>query len=258
MAITATTDALRHSLELIEPHLKDFQSPGGAFDPTGAWTQTYRIVPLTLDLKVFGGQLKMRRTPRADGAQIEVEQELRLMKGKDRAQTVGYSQWTKASLLCGTNLWSTPQRLTAESWTVSPDGQAQAETREKFSAEISGTEIRFSGVRKPTVRVARDWTLDWTLFDALQRLLTDQPTSWQLDIVEDCDLVRPRQRLSYAGPLTAKVAGKEMQLFGFLHYGIGTLPTHYWLDAQHRLLFVNHYFRVFILTSSISDPKPEK
>ena len=259
MAITATTDALRHSLELIEPHLNEFHPPSGTFDPAGAWTQTYRIVPLMLvDLKVFGGQLKMQRNPRADGAQIEIEQELRLMKGKDRAQPVGYSQWTKASLLCGMDLWSTPQRLTAESWTTSPDGQAQADTRGKFSAEIAGTEIHFSGIRKPTVRVARDWTLDWTLFDALQRLPTDQPTSWQLDIVEDCDLVRPRQRLSYAGPLAAKVAGKEMQLLGFLHYGIGTLPTHYWLDAQHRLLFAIHYFRAFILTSSISGQNPEK
>ena len=250
MAITATADALRHSLGVIEPYLNEFQPPSGAFDPAGSWTQTYQIVPLKLELKAFGGQLKIQRTPRVDGAQLEVEQELRL--AKERTQPAPYTQWTKASLQCGTGLWSTPRRFTTEAWTTSPDGQAQAETREKFSAEISGTEIRFSGVRKPAVRVAREWTLDWALFDALQRLPTDKPASWELDIVEDCDLVRPRQRLSCVGPLAAKVAGKDLQLFGFMHFGPAALPIHYWLDARHRLLFAIHYYRAFILTSNAS------
>jgi hypothetical protein len=43
-----------------------------------------------------------------------------------------------------------------------------------------------------------------------------------------------------------------MELDGFFHVGPGTLPTHYWLDQQHRLLFAIRYYRVFILESGSS------
>ena len=126
-----------------------------------------------------------------EGVRFAVEQELRMMKD--------YSQWTKASLQCAADRWSTPRRFAAESWTVAPDGKAEADSREKFSAEVVGQEIRFSGMPKPPVRVGHDWTLDWTLLDALQRLPTEHTAAWELDLVEDCDLLRPRQHLSYVG-----------------------------------------------------------
>jgi hypothetical protein len=52
--------------------------------------------------------------------------------------------------------------------------------------------------------------------------------------------------LSYVGTLAATVPGKAMELYGFFHVGTGTLPTHYWLDQQHRLLFAIRYYRAFV------------
>ena len=72
-----------------------------------------------------------------------------------------------------------------------------------------------------------------------------------LDLVEDCDLLRPRQRLSYVGPAAVSLAGKDTELFGFCHVGPGTLPTHYWLDGEHRLLLAVRPFRALILQSSV-------
>jgi hypothetical protein len=242
MVVTATAEALRHCLALVEPLLGDFLPPAGAFDPAGTWSHTYRIVPLKAAPAAFGGQLKICRTAQPGGAQFEVQQELRMMKQ--------YAQWSKASIQCAADHWCTPQRYTVESWTTGQDGQVEADTHGEFSAEATGSEIRFAGTSKPAMRVADDWTLDWTLFGALQRLPTTEAAQWQFDLVEDGDLLRPRQQLSYVGTLATELAGKAMELYGFFHVGTGTLPTHYWLDQQHRLLLAIRYYRAFVLQPS--------
>ena len=246
MSLPATPEALRHSLNMIDLGLKDFVSPRGTFERDRSWTQVYRIwqimraPPGSID-----GQLTIRRVAKSDGATLEVEQQSLMMKR--------YGYGCKASIECGTGRWSTPRRFTAETWTSAPDGRVQADSRLKFAAEVVGPEIRFSGVRKAPLRVAADWTLDWALIDALQRLPAKEGGDWLLDLVEDCDLLRPRQRLSYVGPLMVTLAGKATELFGFCHLGPGTLPTHYWLDGQRRLLFAIRMFRALILQRSDSE-----
>ena len=80
---------------------------------------------------------------------------------------------------------------------------------------------------------------------------------WLLDLVEDCDLLRPRQRLSYVGPISVSLAGKATELHGFCHVGPGTLPTHYWLDGQRRLLLAIRMFRALILQSTAGQQEPK-
>jgi hypothetical protein len=230
-------------LDTIELGLKDFVPPQGPFDPAGSWTHVYRIwqimraPPGSID-----GQLRIRRVARHDGGLVEVEQQALMMKH--------YGYGCKASIECGAGRWSTPRRFAAETWTTAPDGQVQADSRQQFAAEVAGAEIRFSGLRKPPLRVAADWTLDWTLIDALQRLKANPGDDWLLDLVEDCDLLRPRQRVSCVGWLTVTLAGQERKLLGFCHVGPGTLPTHYWLDEQGRLLLAIRLFRALILQHS--------
>jgi hypothetical protein len=79
-----------------------------------------------------------------------------------------------------------------------------------------------------------------------------------LDLVEDCDLLRPRQRLRSVGPLAVSLAGVATELYGFCQLGTGTLPTYYWLDRQHRLLFVIGTFRALILQPRDIEPEPGK
>jgi hypothetical protein len=251
MDLPATAEALRHSVKMIDLGLKDFVPPVGAFDPARSWTHVYRIWQIMrAPPGAIDGQLKIRRVARSDGALLEVEQQALMMKH--------YGYGCTASIECGAGRWSTPRRFTAETWTSAPDGRVEAGSRLKFAAEAVGREIHFSGVRKPSLRVAADWTLDWALIDALQRLPEKENGDWLLDLVEDCDLLRPRQRLSYVGPLTVSLAGKATELFGFCQVGPGTLPTHYWLDGQHRLLFAIRMFRALILQSSVSEQEQGK
>ena len=249
MAMLTNREALQHTLQLIEPELGNFVPPQGAFDPAGSWTHVYRIAAVKQSRspspRELGGQVTIHRYGQPNGPLLEVKQQM---------ITKGYASWSNATIECGDDQLSTPRRWTVESWTCSPDKKEEAESRLKFAAEPARGEIRFSGICKPPLRVAADWTLDWALLDALQRLPQDCG-DLSFDLVEDYDLLRPRQRLSSTGPVTAKLGGKETELYGFCHIGSGTLPTHYWLDRQQRLLFVLHYYRVFVLQVNTEEGK---
>ncbi len=248
MDLPATSEALRHSLAAIGPGLKDFVLPSGPFDAAGSWTHDYRIYSvMRAPANTIGGHLKISRTARPDGARLEVEQ-LSLM-------TKQYGYACKASIQCAADRWSTPRCFSVETWTTTPAGQLEAGSRLQYAAEVVSGEICFSGMRKPSLRVAADWTLDWALFDALQRLPSRESGDLQLDVVEDCDLLRREQRVNYAGPLTAKVGDKTTELYAFCRLGTARLPILYWFDRQHRLLFAIHDFRAFILQSGTQQEK---
>jgi hypothetical protein len=249
MGLPATAEALHHSLESIERGLKDFVPPSGPFDPQGSWTHSYRIWQISgAPPDIIGGELKIRRATQPEGVLLEVQQESLMRLFKDKR----YGYCVKASIRSAVDQWSTPRQFAAETWT-NRQGEEEAGSRLKFAARAAGGEIRFSGLKKPAVRLTPPWTLDWALFDVVQRLPAGEPHEFVLDVVEDGDLLRPRQRLTYAGSLTTKLGGKASELYGFCRVGTGALPTLYWLDQQHRLLFAIETYRAFILQTSTAD-----
>lgn len=247
--LLATPEALRHSLATVERGLQEpaFLPPTGPFDPAGNWCHEYRIwqIPLAPPRSI-GGRLTLRRTPSRDGTLIEVQQQS-LMTGQ-------YGYGVTASIRSAADRWSTPRRWTAETVMLDPDGKPQAGSRLEFAAAAAGGEIRFERPRKPPIRVAANWTLDWTLIDALQRWPARDADDLLLDLVEDGDLLRPRQRFRYVGGAEIAVgsgsARRQVELYGFCQFGPGRLPTFYWLDQQHRLLLVIRDFSALILQSS--------
>ena len=201
--------------------LKEFVPPRGPFDPQWSWTHSYRIWQIeAAPPDIIGGELKIRRATQPEGVLLEVQQQslMRLLKDKR------YGYCVKALIRSAADQWSTPRQFTAETWT-NQQGEEEAGSRLKFAARAAGAEIRFSGLKKPAVRLTPPWTLDWALFDVLQRLPAGAPHEFVLDVVEDGDLLRPRQRLTYAGSLTTKLGGKASELYGFCRVGTGALPT---------------------------------
>ena len=175
MGMLATAEALRHTLQLIEPRLAGFTPPSGTFDVGGSWTHSYKIVPVQSSLapRGLGGHLTIRRSSQADGAVLEVEQQRTMMKQ--------YASWDKASIQCAGDQLSTPRRWTVESWSCRPDGNEEPQSRLKFAAEVAGSEIRFSGVRKPPLRGERNgrWTHPcWTLCSGSPRTAASCRSIW--------------------------------------------------------------------------------
>ncbi len=278
MVMPATVEALQHGLAELQRGLKDFVPPSGPFDPQGSWNHVYRIFNTMrfVAADVVGGDLTLRRTAAADSVRLDVRQRSIMRSYRKDIGKVArpeqspaehraflqllerpYDYCVEASIQCAPDSWSTPRQFTAETWTTG-GGKEVPGSRLKFAARTVGTEIRFSGLEKPPLRVTTPWTLDWALLDTLQRLPLGSPEQFVVDVVEDCDQLRPQQRLAYAGSVTTKLGGTTTELHGFCRVGTGTLPAVYWLDEQHRLLFAITAYWTWILQPVASNGEKAK
>jgi hypothetical protein len=250
-----SAEALQHFLSGFAPGMMDFYVPEGKFDPAGSWKQVYRMwsIQPRISPKTIDGYLTLRRESRDGGIALDVEQQT-LMKGTGAGpiHSRPFAYWHKASIQCQANRWCTPQRWTAETWGTDQEKNVEPLTHVKFAAEVLGQEIRFSGIQNPAVHVAADWTMDWTLLEALQRLPAEENGNLAFDMIEDLDLLRPGQQLTFIRPFEANLAGKATQVYGFCQIGTGTLPITYLLDQNHRLLLAMHNIRAFILQPKMS------
>ena len=245
-----SAEALQHFLSAYASGMKDFFVPEVSFDSAGSWKQVYRIwsVQSRMSPKQIDGYLTLRREPRGHDIALEVQQQTIMHgTGPGPLHSRPFSYWQKASIQCQNNRWSTPQYWSAETWGTDQEGKVEAITQVKFSAEVSGDQIKFPGHGKPPIRVGIEWTMDWALMDALQRLETPQRNELVLDLIEDLGALRPRQRLAFISPFKAELVGKSTELYGFCRVGTGTLPVTYLLDMNHRLLLVMHNQRAYIL-----------
>ena len=202
---------------------------------------------------ILQGYLTIHRESRDGGIALDVEQQT-LMPGTGPGpkHSRPFAYWHKAAIQCQANRWTTPQRWTAETWGTDQEKNVEPLTRVKFSAEASAQEIRFSGISNPAIHMAADWTMDWTLLEALQRLPAQENEELAFDMIEDLDVLRPGQRLAFISPFKAKLAGKFAEVYGFCQIGTGTLPITYLLDQNHRLLLAMHNLRAFILQPKMS------
>ena len=143
----------------------------------------------------------------------------------------------KANVLALNDTLTTPLSWTFEDQMLDRERKTIPLTRIEVSAQAEDQHLVLSGGAKKHLRLDRPWTLDFTLFDALQRLSPDKPGPWAFDMFEDFDMLRPNQRLSPCGTVTALLGDKSLRLHGYKQLGRGILPRHYWLDDQRRLLF---------------------
>ena len=68
-------------------------------------------------------------------------------------------------------------------------------------------------------------------------------------MLEDLELLKPGQRLYYAGSDEFPVGGKQMKLHSFEQLGWGIIPYTYWLDESHRLIVAIGSLRAYVLDS---------
>jgi hypothetical protein len=80
------------------------------------------------------------------------------------------------------------------------------------------------------------YTSNWSLLDAVQRLGGDSIEPIEFDLIEDLDLLKSDQRLSYCGTTEVELGGRRVKLTGYRQIGRGILPYHYWLNDSGRLI----------------------
>ncbi|MFC1806626.1 hypothetical protein ACFL09_06590 [Planctomycetota bacterium] len=221
--------------------LKDFTPPTGAFDPKGAWTNTYH---LWLVQGNFGGAaLTIRREPKGDRVRLHVS--------FDVAEWSGYVRRTKAVLGCKADTLCTPVSWTLESQAhdVSDKPIAGTKLAERGTVGDGILEVRF-GSQARKEKVAAPVTSQWSLCDAVQRFPGEGTKPLAFTMLEEMDLVKPDQRLEFREEKDFKVGDTTLHLRGYQQIGWGILPWQYWVDDQRRLLFAFSGVRAYIYNTN--------
>ena len=199
--------------------LERFTPPAAAFDPRGAWKQSY-AVHLFADESGIAGFLELERRPAADGVVLAAATRLSQMNGFEE-QSV--------TLTCAAGVPAPLRSVKVES--------VSDATRISISGVVRGGSVEWTRAgRTRTTPAPPPLIADWALFDAVQQLKPDaRPLEFTL--LDDGDLVKPAQRLLYAGETAVKTGGGTLALKCWEQTGYGVLPAHYWVDARGRLLF---------------------
>lgn len=209
--------------------LDGFQLPFGNFDPAKDWTLKYDVYSLASKNGGFAGSLSLDRTGNS-------------LKVRLRKESPG-----DFLTLHDADIAFRPDRISSpEKWSlnfVQWDDGARVVPETPLHKEGVCTA---DGMRVATGRTVRDYpvtkpyTLNWLLFDAVQRMPREKGFSTgEFTLFDHFDQRKPEQEIRFW-----KTADVEFPRFGktrlhvFEQIGRGILPIFYWLDERGCPLLV--------------------
>jgi hypothetical protein len=242
-------------LSVLTPVLAKFVPPEGAFTPEGQWTHKYGVYTIGQRGCARVGEVLLTRRPDADGT--------RLMLAYDKAAPGGANRLT-ADIRCRADALASPMSWELAGSTAFSDGKQVPSTAFRQSAAVhgSGIELR-DGVKRRALQVGPPFTLNWCLFDAVQRLPAEGMKPVQFTLLDDFDQVKPGQTLAPHGqvtfafggsrvvrhrlvklergtihrPVLEREGGQNVVLRQYSQTGRGVVPWVYYVDETGRLLF---------------------
>jgi hypothetical protein len=212
--------------------------PDGSFDPAGAWSHAYRL--WLVQPWNSGGALTIARKPLPNGkARLTVDVAI--------AERGGFERKTHAVLTCAADALSTPLSWTLDTQALDLEGRAIARATVKESGSLTGGEltVRFGG-QTCRSRVPTPVTSNWSLLHAVQRLPGEAAKPLEFALLEDLDLLKPEQRLTFRETTTVTLGDRSILLRGYQQIGRGILPWQYWVDDAGRLLLAFSGVRALI------------
>jgi hypothetical protein len=94
-------------------------------------------------------------------------------------------------------------------------------------------------------------TANWSLFDAVQRMPQREGPPAKFAMLQECDLLKPSQQLTYRGVGQHALGGNSARLHHWQHVGEGILPYDYYTDAEGRLLVALSGLRAYIFDPNV-------
>ena len=237
----------RYPLRSLLTVLKKYRPPAGPFDPAGSWEHAYGVYTLAGRAVTARrvGVLRLRR--RVDDGQDVV------LKVEYSKTLNGGSQEVTASLhgRAGSTL-STPARWSFQTRLLDAAGKVIPGTRLSRSAVFrDGVVTIKDAVETRTISVGGAYTVNWSLFDAIQRLGGERARPIEFTIIDHFDQPKGNQRLSFRKRMDVTVAGgRTIRTLAYEQLGDGNVPWVYWLDERDRLLFIVAGLEAYVLESS--------
>ena len=201
--------------------------------PSGQWADTYRIWACH-GYRESGnetvGTLKIQRTPSQseDTFVLNVAQKI-----KNDASIV---HDLDAQITCQADTLATPIKWRTKSTFQDPRGAIIRDLGTEQTGRVNGNtiEIKTHGKTR-TVNPTGQFTGDWCLLEAVQRMPYTDAAPIRMDVLKEMDLLQTDHRMVYKGLDSVALQGTDMPLHHFQQWGRGMLPYDYWLDQHHRL-----------------------
>ncbi len=139
--------------------------------------------------------------------------------------------------------------------------ELDAKLRDARGQTVPGTKIRKEGSCADGVLTIRDkaatrktkvpgaWTVNWMLFEAVQRLPREETKPISFTLLDHFDQVKGKQTLAYRKTGDLTLGGKTVRAIAYDQTGRGVLPWVYWVDEAGRLLLVVAGLEAYVLTS---------
>lgn len=89
-------------------------------------------------------------------------------------------------------------------------------------------------------------TCNWALFDvipALVQTIRASENGIDISLLEDLEQLRPKSRLGYLESIQTPIP-----LDGYYLYGVGLLPSYWWLDTEGNVALASTFFETLVLT----------
>jgi hypothetical protein len=225
--------------------IEEFPPSQENFDPHGSFTNTYRIWTCH-GFRETGNQnvgfIRVKRTHSESKYTfgLEIYQEV--------VEADGMLNVIEVNMICLNNPLSSPIKWFLFSRFLDPDGKIVNELGTKEEGEVRENIITVRiGQRTFERKVAGQFTSDWCLFEAVQRMKFDKETTLSFNMLEGLSLLKQGQQLSYCGAYPMNLSRKNGSLHRCDQLGDGILPYEYWLDNNHRLVAAVSMNKAYIL-----------
>jgi hypothetical protein len=250
-SMTATVDlasagandfALRGLKGLTEQYIPP---PLGDFTPEASWNQSYVMYVLIPHGARKVGEFTLAREAKdSTGFTLNVQTR--------RYSVSGFSQFERAEIQCKNDALASPV-----SWLFDTKLAQQAgdppylqSGRRRSGAVRDGMLLIADKIRTYRTALEGAYSNEWTLLEAVQRLPGEQTPSLRYTLIDEYDLLQPSHRLAYRDQVVVPVKSSSLKLHSYCDLGAGVIPTTYWVDEHHRLVFVCTGLQVYALNAT--------
>lgn len=219
--------------------------PPGSFTPEGSWTQSYTMFVLVPEGALKVGEFSLERKVKGP-ANFALG-----MTSRSRGNS-GFSLFQRAEIQCNLDALATPV-----SWLFDTKLAREAndpsylQSGSRRSAFVRNS-VMMVGNRLRTTRIVLDgaYSNEWSLLEAVQRLPCEKTQKIHYTLIDEFDTPQPAHTLAFRDKVNVPLQNGPARLTGYCDLGTAVVPTTYWVDEDHRLIFVCSGLTVYALNKT--------
>lgn len=240
MSDTNTNVPADFPLNTIGAGLNQIALPESPFDPASSWQHRYGVYSVAGRLSRVG-ELRLDRQVKANGrVLLDMQYQKSLSGGR---QTIS----AKIHLAADNSL-STPENWSFVARVLDTEGRLIDNTQIKKSIRMQNGALAIDDASgQKTVPINGDYTLNWALFDAVQRLPAEPFTPIPFTLIDHFDQVKPNHTLSFRASTNVTIRGRPQTLRAYDQLGEGIVPWVWWVDQHGHLLAAISGLELYLL-----------